>query len=333
MPTRIGERIATALKVDTTVSPAEARDIIDTAKAERKWTPELKAEVEGLLASPGTSFEGTAKADLQQFLAATPALKDLADPKVQAEHATKLSWVPVQGGQLYVDGVNFDDVAQGYIGDCYLNSAMSSVAQADPHAIEKAIQDHGDGTYTVRFFEDAGRGQPMKPVLITVDGDVPKEAGRPEVYYAHAREGTELWPALIEKAYAQWKGGYDAVGNGGSPGDMMASLTGKPASYEANSTTTAEALYTRIKTQASAAHPMTASTYGEDQAALYTNTGVHANHAYTVLGAGEENGQKYVQVRNPWGNGEAGQDGKDDGLFKLPVADFQKLYQGVDFGG
>jgi hypothetical protein len=341
MSSRIGERIATALKTDSTtgagatptITQAEAKGIIDAAKAEKKWTPELKAEVDALLSSGSTKFEGTAKADLQQFLAATPVQKDLADPAVLTKHTTEISWNPVQDGKLFVDGVNFDDVAQGYIGDCYLEGAMSAVAKANPKAIEDAVKDNGNGTYDVRFFESAGYGQPMKPVTVTVDGDLPSRSAGSQPYYAHARERTELWPGLIEKAYAQWKGGYEAIGNGGSPGGMMTSLTGKQSTYSSNSTATADQLFDHIKRNASSSMPMTATTYGEDKEALYTNTGVHANHAYTVLGTSEENGTKYVQLRNPWGFSEGGNDGKDDGIFKLPLTDFVKLYQGTDFGG
>lgn len=328
---RVGEKIATALQNDT-VTPDEAKSIIDTAKAERKWTPELKAEVEAMLARPGTRFEGTAKADLQTFLGATPTQKDLADPAVLNKH-TNLSWNPVQDGKLFVDGVNYDDVAQGYIGDCYLEGAMSAVARSSPKAIEDAVKDNGDGTYTVRFFESQGWGQAMKPVTVTVDGDLPSTGPGAQAYYAHGRDSKELWPGVIEKAYAQWKGGYEAIGNGGDPGGMMAALTGKQATYTANASLTADQVYEKIKAQATASRPMTAATFGEDQGAKYTNTGVHASHAYTVLGAGEENGKKYVELRNPWGFSEAGNDGKDDGIFKLPLQDFINLYQGTSFGG
>jgi hypothetical protein len=205
MPTRIGERIATALQTDNTITPDEAKSIIDTAKAERKWTPELKAEVSALLSGGTAKFSGSAKGDLQAFLAATPTQRDLADPKVLAADATKIAWNPMPGGQLYVDGINFDDVAQGYIGDCYLEGAMSAVAQTHPEAIKDALKDNGDGTFTVRFFEPQPGGRAPRPVSITVDGDLPGRTVGSQPYYAHGRDFKELWPALIEKAYAQWR--------------------------------------------------------------------------------------------------------------------------------
>ena len=75
---------------------------------------------------------------------------------------------------------------------------------------------------------------------------------------------------------------------------------------------------------------MAAGTHGTVEAVRYTNSGVHANHAYSVLGVKEENGQQLIVLRNPWGNGEAGSDGTDDGIFELPLADFVWLFQVVN---
>ena len=47
-----------------------------------------------------------------------------------------------------VDGVNFDDVIQNDLGDCFLMSSLSALAAVNPRAIEDAITDNGDGTVT-----------------------------------------------------------------------------------------------------------------------------------------------------------------------------------------
>ena len=44
------------------------------------------------------------------------------------------------------------------LGDCFLLASLSAIAAVDPKAIEDAITDHGDGTYSVRFFEKQLRG-------------------------------------------------------------------------------------------------------------------------------------------------------------------------------
>ncbi|MFN7135223.1 MAG: C2 family cysteine protease, partial [Myxococcales bacterium] len=259
-----------------------------------------------------------------------PANTDISDPTVLTKHEGT-TWGKVEGGRLFVDGVSYDDVVQGSIANCYMVAAFSSVAQADPKLIENAMKDNGDGTYTVRFYEKSGYST-MKPVYVTVDGDLPTN-GTQSSRYAKGRDGKELWVGLLEKAYAQWKGGYEAIGNGGISGDVMTALTGKNYGYTSTSYSTPEQVFSRIQQGAAAKRPMAAGTHGKDDGVDYTGTGVYAWHAYTVLGAVEENGVKYVQLRNPWGKSEHNpdgvSDGKDDGIFKMKVEDFMKLYSGL----
>lgn len=118
------------------------------------------------------------------------------------------------------------DTAQGALGDCYAIAAMAAIANASPNSIKDAIKyNKAAGTYTVRFFEESYGGA-SKPVYITVDSFLPTVAGnRNDPAYA-GEPGGKLWPAIMEKAYAQWKGGYDAIGGGGYGAQTMAEITG-----------------------------------------------------------------------------------------------------------
>lgn len=118
------------------------------------------------------------------------------------------------------------DTAQGALGDCYFIASMAAVANASPNSIKDAIKyNKATDTYTVRFFEESYGGT-SKPVYITVDAFLPTVAGnRADPAYA-GEPGGKLWPAIMEKAYAQWKGGYDAIGNGGYGAQAMAEITG-----------------------------------------------------------------------------------------------------------
>jgi hypothetical protein len=40
-------------------------------------------------------------------------------------------------------------------------------------------------------------------------------------------------------------------------------------------------------------------------------------HAYAVLGVEEKNGKQVLLVRNPWGSTEPGNDGRNDGFFRV----------------
>lgn len=336
MPTKISDSIARVLR-DNVVSRTEVQSLLTEARAQP--TPETKAALADLLAHHADRFSPAAKTDLQAFLGApspTPApapattTRSIDDPAVLAKHATDTTWKPVENGTLFVDGVNFDDVVQGSIANCYMVGAFSAVAQANPDAIKNAFKENADGTLTVRFFEKQAGGV-MKPVEVTIDRDLPQNTFG-AMKYAHARDDKELWVGLLEKAYAQWKGSYDTVGNGGYPGEVIGAITGKPTTWTSSKFADANTVWTNVKNGAAAHKPMTAPTYGKDAGVDYSGTGVYAWHVYTVLGAGEENGQKYVQLRNPWGNTEPGSDGKNDGIFKMKLEDFGKLYQGVNIG-
>lgn len=342
MPTKIGDSIARALR-DNRVSISEMKTLISEAKAQ-PLTAETKAELTNLLNLHADKFGTTATRDLRTFLGsasittppappAPPTVttpRAIDDPSVLTKHTTDTTWKPVQDGKLFVDGVNFDDVVQGSIANCYMVGAFSAVARANPDAIKNAIKENADGTFTVRFFERGSNGV-MKPVEITVDGDLP-QSSMGSARYGKAREGSELWVGVLEKAYAQWKGGYETIGNGGYPGEVITALTGKSTSYSSTKYGDTNTLFTNIQRGAANHKPMTSPTYGKDSGVDYSGTGVYAWHVYTVLGATEEAGTKYVELRNPWGSSEPGSDGKNDGIFKMKLDDFAKLYQGVDIG-
>ena len=70
--------------------------------------------------------------------------------------------------------------------------------------------------------------------------------------------------------------------------------------------------------------------------AFYGNTGVYADHAYTVLGLAERDGHQFVKLRNPWGPGsgsggavEPASNGPQDGVFELSLPEFCRLFGGV----
>jgi hypothetical protein len=236
-------------------------------------------------------------------------------------------------GPLFIDEPTAADVRQGAIGNCYFPAALASVAAARPDVIKNMIKDNGDGTYTVKF-TPSSYGGAGRPVEIKVDGDLYARSYGGPIYGSSlggstAADKMELWYPLIEKAYAQWKGSYDTIGNGGVAGKVMSEVMGKGYKYEYISSSNKDRVYEMIKRAAEGNQPMAAGTYGTSEAARYTNTGVYANHAYSVLGVEEENGTKYVKIRNPWGQSEHGFDGKNDGFFRIELGKFTELYQSL----
>jgi len=118
------------------------------------------------------------------------------------------------------------DTAQGALGDCFFIASMAAVANASPSTIADAITyNEKDHTYTVRFYEEQGYYGDMKPVFITVDAYLPVSGDRSDPAYA-GDPGQKLWPSIMEKAYAKWKGGYDVIGEGGTGHTAMQEITG-----------------------------------------------------------------------------------------------------------
>lgn len=92
------------------------------------------------------------------------------------------------------------DLNQGMLGDCYLISAIASVVARNPQRIKEMMQDNGDGTVTVQFYEN--RYDTKTAIAVTVDKTIPER-----FYDGHEKKGDPyargaLWVKMIEKAYA-----------------------------------------------------------------------------------------------------------------------------------
>lgn len=331
------------------VTADELREVAELAKSDGSISEADKAAARSVLAGKD-KWMGAASAELARQLfgqdvfergaptppaptppvtpPVSPARADLEDPAVLAKHGSELSydWLP---GTLFVNGASAEDVVQGSIANCYMVAAFAAVAKQSPEVIENAITDNKDGTFTVRFHDNVGYGSSGGMKEITVDGELPLGMGSAK--YAKGSDRAELWVPLLEKAFAQWKGNYDAIGNGGHTGEVMTALTGRRSSYVDLSATyvTDDQVFGQIKSTLDRGGAVCAGTHGKERTDLYTNSGMYAWHAYTVMGVSEENGVKYVELRNPWGRSEPTGNGADDGVFKLTVADFRKYYSGA----
>ncbi len=240
-------------------------------------------------------------------------------------------------GPLFVDGVSASDTKQGSLANCYFTAAASAVANTHPEIIEDMIKDNGNGTYTVTFKEEtyyrSGRFRNRK---VTVDGDLYKRSYGDQPMYGgsigseSAPDKMEMWYPILEKAYANLKGNsYDAIGNGGSAEAAMNILIGGRSRSHSLTPSNADYAFEKITEAVEKGWPVTASTYGKDadEAERYSGEKIYPWHVYTVMGVAEENGTKFVQLRNPWGNTEPGSDGKDDGIFRLELEKFVHFYK------
>ena len=128
-------------------------------------------------------------------------------------------------------GMDDDDVAQGALGDCYFLSALSLVV-TEEGCCSGLIDDSLDaaGCYGVTLFHKG------KWNMVWVDGyfpcvvsNDPHSRALPKPLYAASSNRREIWPMIVEKAFAKLHGSWEAIGRGGHIGDALKALTGGQA--------------------------------------------------------------------------------------------------------
>jgi hypothetical protein len=135
-------------------------------------------------------------------------------------------------GSLFVDGASSSDIKQGRVGDCYFLAAMGALADKNGTAVQTMFKDNMDGTWGVRFYRlDKTR---YIEDWVTVDRQLPMNSLGQSVFQSFGTQATntrnELWPALAEKAYAQWaRGNSYANLNGGWSHAVFGEITGSRA--------------------------------------------------------------------------------------------------------
>ncbi len=321
---------------DSSVSLAEAESLIALVKDGGGVTASERRQLRELFVANKDRFDDRADARMTRFIdteidglvVADAAVvvdgsgkKDLNDPAVLKKDTTvTYAWAD---GVLFKEGATADDLMQGMLGDCFVISGVAAIAAANPGAIEKAIKDNQDGTYTVTLFDPTVEGRTDKTIQVTVDGQLPTRNGG--LVYGKNRDRQELWFGILEKAFAQVKGSYDTLGAGGKPSWVMHALTGRGMSETALTEMDEDVLLSVFQECLKRGEAAAITTFGEDQQALYAGTGMYAEHGYSVLRVEEKNGKGYVTLRNPWGEVEPKGDGKDDGIFTIDLATLKKL--------
>ncbi|MCW5213127.1 hypothetical protein VU04_09485 [Desulfobulbus sp. TB] len=264
----------------------------------------------------------------------------------------------IDKGDYFEDVAEVSDPIQGVLGDCYYIAALSSVAWARPYIIVNMIRPSGWGNedspiHKVNFYKN-GQGSPQH---VEVSEKVPVVKSSHSWVYARSLDSKEIWPAVMEKAYAKWRTGnttdfpnYPSIA-GGDPVIACAQLIHGNKKYKYNSNTSANALWSFVRKNSLSrrtVNPMVAWTHKKQPAGTnYASARVVANHAYSVLGWDYYKSKKYIVLRNPWGTHHATLDtraGKwsayqvsywapislnSRGVFSMKVSTFKKYFRGL----
>jgi hypothetical protein len=230
--------------------------------------------------------------------------------------------------------VDPNDVEQGKIANCYLLAAMASVARANPDALQRLIRPKGKGVYDVTIYINSnanakpGEGE-RTPIVITVDDTFPTSSNGEEAFASrgdvNAAGKPELWVMLIEKAYATYKGSYDASA-WGNPGEAMATLTGNRSDTYYTNKWTDKQTAKMIENSLAKSLPVTASTPAMSETmkeqARTINPGIGEKHAYSVKKVNPDS--LTISLQNPWGSSYD--------VNNLKISEFRRFYNKFQIG-
>lgn len=247
-----------------------------------------------------------------------------------------MRWSNQKDTPLFSHSPVVNDLKQRLVSNCYMVASVSGLVNQNPELIKQCIRDNGDGTVTVRLFEyfrvekeadgiknPVGDDIPeddlndtdiieveeipayeLRPVYVKVTKEIPRIGG------ADALSAGALWMQMIEKACA-YVGRNDRTGYQslwyGEGGEFLRRLLGiePQVDYRKEAYQGAAAeneafqamkneLFENIRTARTRNVVYNAGTSNESM------EGLNSGHAYAVLGAKEENGKKYVLLRNPY---------------------------------
>ncbi|MDX2604189.1 hypothetical protein PV379_34280 [Streptomyces caniscabiei] len=228
-----------------------------------------------------------------------------------------------------------EQTAQGSLNDCGVIASLGAVAGHRPEAIENAVQENSDGTYTVTLYATERGADGVcratdQRIELVVEPELPVVEDDPSTPVFAQMEGT-AWAAVLEKAMAavdqtwddkrtndwdaEWKAdtdvpdgptpvGYERLNQGASvweQTEMLTQLTGRDGVIRGfpQGEGAGPALEGYLQQQLADGKPILASTRLLNEAADEEELPYELvpNHVYEVVGA--QDGM--VHLRNPWG--------------------------------
>jgi hypothetical protein len=235
-------------------------------------------------------------------------------------------------GKAFTGPVKIKDINQGYLGDCYLISALAALAGSNPEAIQDAIKEGDEpGSYTVTLRRGIKIGSRTGPKSVKVNNWFPVTHGH--MLYAQGslkdkprskveefrKKKRPMWPAIIEKAIATMVGGYDKVENG-FEGSVIEAFTGKTAGHYNLGKVGSEqndGVVKLLKQAIRDGRPVAAAT--KDSKDYYIIPGFAANHVYVAVGHSKDK----IVLRNPHDPRETK---------SLSVAKFNQAFERITVG-
>ena len=212
---------------------------------------------------------------------------------------------------IFEGNIEFDDVRQGSIGNCYFMASISALTEV-PQIIAEIFRMHEvseNGYYEVCMKIDGVWN------VVILDDYIPCSKRSKKPLFANPK-GNELWAILLEKAWAKVNGGYiNTVA--GNASEVIECLTNFPYEYNSIENSDREELWGKILHASKNDYIMTTALPPREGA---TDSGLVVGHEYTLQWGKEVelDGQvvRLLKIRNPWGSiNYTGDWGKDSSLW------------------
>lgn len=261
---------------------------------------------------------------------------DVALGELFEKHRNNIEWKRCYdnaGCKFISNHIHPNDVIQGNIGNCWLMSALSCMAEHEG-ALHNLF-DNRDmsmiGKYTVNLYNKNEK----KWVKITVDDKIPymKSSGSP--LFANSCD-KEIWVMILEKAFAKFVGNYSKL-QGGSiawalealSGDCVMKFSHIDREWQKSRMTNINrevnprsVMFMTIKEKYDSIQMFeifkeydkqssVLSAYIANDSEWKRTNGLVAGHAYSIIRVEEIWDHKLLQLRNPWGKFEWNGDWSD----------------------
>ena len=240
-----------------------------------------------------------------------PAASALPKPDSSSIGYKPLKGVAFLRGQGDAHEVDMNDVKQGGLGDCYFMAGLAAVARTHPERIRNMIEDHGDGTFSVYLWKhndqwdeaeygaDGEYEYVLSAVCFKADVSFPAQGSDPayadygDTETVNGATVRELWPMILEKAFAQYKGSWAGI-EGGFSSTPMSFFSAEVVEDTDPTELTAQELQALFAQIVAEGRPA-ALGVPETNSAL----GIYGEHYYAFRGLDAEG---RVLLYNPWGS-------------------------------
>lgn len=207
------------------------------------------------------------------------------------------------GTVIFEDGIDASDIRQGGLGDCYFLSSIAVLGNRQTRDKFVFVNDEAEwrecGAVCIKFF-NGGKEQ-----FVIIDDFLPLYENGEDFIFTSTPSGKEMWPMLIEKAFAKLYGSYSVI-EGGLVDVCLSELTnGIPETFYTEREPNTAALWNKTMKLYKAGHFLGAgSPNSKGGDSDISPMGIVQSHAFSILRLVEADGHKLIQVRNPWGKGE-----------------------------